>query len=537
MAIQFHLNRTTTLPRICILILVHCSLSVSAQISSFKMGDTLFLKPDDEFRDVRLSKFSAEKEDGDIYNRTLVYYNGKPFTGTIVKSQGVYHDGIEIIGSFAAYEDSESDNSFFCINYLNGRFYKDYFFSNEFVDIKLFFDKNGNPDKSGFVVVKENKSSDKQNVPVLIPPFIRLSDRFTNGKLVIDLYDDTGLGVFDQRGNKANAPFLPLGSQSLAELVEKYSIQNPELNECNLKDTIFFSFSDNHLLNFSYKDDCESKITFNNTDYVNNLPVFDAANSGGDGFFKVDYSNLLFSGGFDELSANRFYYIESILSSGQGYFFGQLESLPKWAKITTQGYTYEVHFDYAKAMREAKRKLFKEVFYEKNYKGSYRDPIYYVSFPIKSFSIRCDQKDQDGTVKHIKTDYSVSENEQYELSSEYWYGADTITISTTGDLKNVRLDKFDFQVNQNEDGYGAINNLQIRYTQANSYLLTVKGKLAWDARTEKNIVSFETEAVRKGENANYPAVLELISNGKSTFTYKDGTKKTYQYKKGVLIID
>lgn len=160
-----------------------------------------------------------------------------------------------------------------------------------------------------------------------------------------------------------------------------------------------------------------------------------------------------------------------------------------------------------------------------------------MSFPIKSFSIRCDQKDQDGTVKHIKTDYSVSENEQYELSSEYWYGADTITISTTGDLKNVRLDKFDFQVNQNEDGYGAINNLQIRYTQANSYLLTVKGKLAWDARTEKNIVSFETEAVRKGENANYPAVLELISNGKSTFTYKDGTKKTYQYKKGVLIID
>jgi hypothetical protein len=267
------------------------------------------------------------------------------------------------------------------------------------------------------------------------------------------------------------------------------------------------------------------------------LPVFDAANSGGDGFFKVDYSNLLFSGGFDELSANRFYYIESILSSGQGYFFGQLESLPKWTKITTKGYTCEVYFDYAKAIREAERKLFKDVFYEKNYKGSYRDPIYYVSFPIKSFSIRCDQKDQDGTVKHIKTDYSVSENGKYDLSSEYWYGVDTITITTIGDLKNVRLDKFDFKSNRNEGRYGEINNLQIRYTQAKTYKLTANGKLTWDERMDKDIVSFEIEAMQKSEEAKYPALLELISNGKSTFTYKDGSKKTYQYKNGVLIID
>jgi|GEM_PF-2476466 len=508
-------------------------LEANAQTTTFKMGDTLFLSPNDEFLDVRLSKFSDVKVGDDNHYRNLVYYDGHPFTGTIMKNKGLYHDGNQIIGSFARYTEDENDSSFFCINYLNGRFYKDYLLNNDFVKTKLWFDKNGNPDKSGYVVVKKIKSADVQNVPEINPKFITLSRLVSE----IDFYDDGNLGVFNHRGNSEKVSIFPAGIQSLEELVIKYSILNPELSNCNLVDTIFFGFSNNHLLTLTYKDECESKIEFDNSKFILDMPVFDAATNYGNDFINVDYSKLLFSSDFDEFSTSRRYFIETFLSFGSGSFFSALENLPKWAKITTKGYSLEVYFDKVKTTKEAKRMSLKETFNTEGYNGPYHDPIYHIAAPIKSFIIIGDINDDFGKTKHTKSNYAISEDMKYQLSSEYWYNSDTVLINTAGDLKNGILDRFEYKSNIRQDRYEGFTSLIIQHKTANSYIIEAHGKLAFDTSLGKDIKSFVLEAINKNTDEDHHKLLHLIPDGKSTFIYSDGTQKQFKYKEGALIID
>jgi len=512
---------------------------IEAQITSFKMGDTLFLKPHDEFLDVRLSKFSTEKIGERPFYRTLVYYEGKPFTGTIVKNKGLSQGGREIIGSFANYSENEDDQTYFSVSYQNGRFSGWYMEENECADIRLWFDKDGNPDKSGMVIIKKTEAFELDHVPVTNPKFLRLSERFSNGNCLINFYDERNLGVFNYRDNSESVLLLPLGVQSLNELIYKYAIIDPELNNCKLLDTIHYKFSKNHLLDFSYKDECGYKIVFEKSTMINEMPVFDAATNDGNHFINIDYSNLLFSDYYsDELSGSRFYYIKSILSSENGYFFNTLDKLPEWAKVTTNDYFFEIHFDIEKAKREAEQISLKDYFSTEKLNVPYRDPIYKIALPAKSFDLICNIKINNSYTKHIKSKYLVSTDGNYDLNSEYWYDGDTVIITTSGNLKNKILKKFELHINPNtEPANGEMRWLKIEYIGNDKYIIEAAGRLGRDDVKNAQITSYQILAKSINQQGSDSNFLSLKPDGTTTFKYEDGTQKQYKYKNGELIID
>lgn len=499
-------------------------------------GDTLFLNPKDEFLDIRLSKFSAVRVGNDHHFRTLVYYNEKPFTGTIVKNKGLRMSSpSNIIGDFNQYEDDDSDSTYFAINYFNGRFCNEYFFSNEYVEISLWFDKNGNPDKSGYTAIKKPKSKGGPQVPEIIPPHIGISDRFINEDFVIDMYDDQNLGIFNHRGNTERAPIFPAGYESIESLIQKYSMHNPSYFDCNLIDTIFFNFSHNKLLMLSYKDDCETDITFNDSKFLNEMPVFDAAVLDGNRFLHVDYSSLLFSQITNALSANLYFYIDNWLGSGEGYYYSTLENIPESATVKSSGYLLEIKFDKLKIKKEAIIKQFNDVFYENGYTGPYREPVYYLKHSVKSFKLRCDVKDDWGNTIHIHTDYSISNDRKYQLFSEYQYDGDTVSISSSGDLSNGVLDNFKYKSIITSTYHVGVHELNIQHNIDNSYVVVASGTLGYDHQQDSEIVAARIEA-RKSEHSTYNT-LSLVPNGLTTFMYADGTQRQYKYKLGAVVID
>jgi hypothetical protein len=345
--------------------------------------------------------------------------------------------------------------------------------------------------------------------------------------------------VTNHRGNSESVGIVPLGLQSLNEVIYKFAVVDPEFVDCRPMDTIKFSFSQNRLMDFSYRDNCNSKVTFEKSETIKGMPVFGAATNYGNDFNSIDYSQLLFA---DEFSSDLFgsqdYYINTFLSTERGNFFSTLDKLPAWAKISEKDYNFELYFDLEKARKGARQVLLKDILSSEKPYGPYQDPIYQVSLPVKSFDINCEIKINNAGTKHLISKYVVSSDENYELTSEYWYDGDTVTIKTSGDLKNGILKKFEFRINPNtKPRNGEMRWLNIEYKGAGLYVIEASGRLGWDNVKNAQITSYQIFAKSTNQPSSDPQPLQLKSHGISTFTFEDGTTKQFKYKDGELIID
>ncbi|MBK8483145.1 MAG: hypothetical protein IPL31_01995 [Saprospiraceae bacterium] len=480
---------------------------------------------------MRLQKFSTEMVGDDKFVREVVYYNGKPFNGTIMKKVGIFCN-TSIFYNSGDLLDAEYLSSFIII-FRNGQFNEDYYFKSNLIELRFYFDKNGNPDRNGYIIFKGayNYGGFECDIrPLVFPNIIDI-----HPPRIIDV-DDFGslgaLGTFNFLGNQNRVSLIPMSS--ISEFLRLYAYKNLDLTDCFIIDTIQFSFTANKLKELIFKDLCNTEIKFNSNLFIKDMPLFDAATNYGNDFIEIDYSRHLFSYSTGELfTSNYSYYLNTILSSGSGIFFDKLENVPTSCEIHTKDYWLKINFNKTNIIAQSKIVPTKDIFYQSQ--NIYKPPFYELQYDISSFQLRCKKKDNENYFTEeyeIDTKYT-KKGDQFNLTSLAYKQLDTIAIQLNGDFKSNNIEYLSIRYINKIDPFDRLNYFKLKHKGMKNYIIEAEGILEYDGDNDKDIVKVIYEASKPSQlNSDE---FRLIPNGKSSFFYSDNSKKVYEYKNGELI--
>lgn len=503
--------------KVFVLFCLTCLNLISAQLNRGK--DTLYLDPNDEFLQLRLSKFSFRFTDLNQYKH-IILFEDKPFNGTLIKRVGISCNSYLFDNQFNI---DHEDSTFYCINFLNGQFYGDFIYESKGLKFHIYFDKNGNPDKSGYVIFKNGMTMDECYVsPILFPNHLGVKSPD-----MINLDGFNLMGIYDFHEDKKFAKIFP--NISLLEYLDMYAFDNLNMEECNKIDTINFNFQSNSINQFEIKNKCGLNVQFSNFEFIKNVPVFNIATFSGDRFIKTDYNRLPFSNDNQALFPILDYYIKTIISFGDGHFFDKLENIPTNIHIEAKNFLLDIEYDKNKIIRTSKSVPYSEIFYQ--YKSKSPVNIFELKYYIKNFHLECN-KELDNEILKINSNY-INENSVYNFTSLIYNVNDTISIGIRGNLLEGDIEHLTINHTGNIDYLDKITNLTLDRIENGNFKYVVKGFLGFDENRNLEIVKVLIEA--KKSDFSTLKNLYLIPHGKSTFTYSDNFIKEYIYKNGILI--
>lgn len=503
-------------------------------------ADTLFITPEDEFLQVRLSKFSTETIGEHRYPRqTIVLKEGEPFTGTVIKKKGIrlfYGIIFEEVGRI-----DKDDQSTLVVNYKNGKFFGEYYYGDPKVDIHFYFDNDGKPYGKGIIRFEEKNYGQIEFVPNIIP-FVGFSNYFSDPDYFLNEYGsyNNDLGKFNYRTNWTNIEVRPNGTH-LSDLINRVSIPSyPLSSNCHLLDSIIYSFKSGKLYDIEYSSSCNFEYKLSPDSFIEDMPVI---NSATDNIFQeFDYSLCLFSANQNnDLLGGWKYYYSSILDFGYGRFFNSLDQLPTSAEIKAENFHLKIEYDIPLIKNSAKRLKVEEVFNSNPAVHGYGQYVYQINdYFIKEMELSFDSEDLKVHTVYKKNDGQYYLESNFVRKGSYTPHTDNEyngTLITAGNLNTELIDSIFYEtINQPMDAYTGThdphNFFLLKKMEKENYLMEIKGNLARDNERELDLVEARIEAKLKDRAFN-----NLINHGVSKFKFSDGSEKVFNYKDGDIIID
>ncbi len=525
-------RKCTFYVNILLLTLNVSTIMVNAQTSK---PDTIVIRHDDEFRGIKLSKFEGIEENKNTnldHYRTILYYKGKPFNGVIKSAPGVTTNEQSSIIADYDYRESESEDSQFEINYLNGRFYKKYFFRNENIEVSLNYDINGNPDGKGYV--KYLSPGGKHPVGI-----INLDTKISNdNKFIVGVVLNDEILKYDYA---ENGEALYLEAFIADEMLKYQDIEMSDIS-CEIEDTIYLKFNENKLEEIKFKDECETKIDIKPFTAITEMPVYDVIiNSTGK---HIDYTKFVT---LADLTGSLNYYIDLITEGTEEYFYGNLENIPEMFVAKTKTKDLIVEYDKDKIKKEAKlmaRSGFDGILQDDTRKGPLKGPIYRIDSKIKKYKWEDRQNNY-----YTKSEYKISEG-KYEIKIIYFEiieNSDSgnelkdtikINIKMKGNIITTTIDSLEYKKEHtNKEVYSqnvdmALKNLTIINKGSDKYEIKIEGEFPIINDKIITKMTIQTKVQEKNDGT-----IKLMPEGDKIIEYKDKTNKKYKYKNGEIQIE